>query len=774
MKMLTDLLRRSLQAFQFPEKRSLNWPLVTGHWLLLLITLIGIFCLPCLAFAIEPIGTIGQPRPEQHAFLSNETILRAVPTHIQVVDAHTGAVVDEFGERTYYSDVVFSPTATHLAILNHSSTKPRTTTINIWDVNAREQVMEWQFGNRVGYAAFSPTDSVFATSFKDGIHLWNWQTGAFIGTMERINFPSKRAIVFSTDGHHLLIVAKHSSVELWNVKTLRLEGRFDGHTGDWGEDVAISPDGAFIAAFETNSTSVCVWDIGARRLLWRKWSGSGRVSSVAFSPDSQRLYVTTETSRLSRSNYGPWIGWDDQVRVWDINSGRQIDVFGDEFRRLEAITLSPDGKTALLHYSDAIVLWDIEEKQSLNRWSDFIDGWWWGIELSPDGQTLISSSRDFIKIWDVPSGQLRRLVSGEKEFFEGFAISPDNKKFAVIQDPWVQVRNLRTGKVEIQFPHRVGYSHTIAFSSSGRWIAVEEDWGDLLVLDIKNPKKLQTIKQEQINRYYRFGFNKNDEYLVAAGRAEDDLHWVSLWKRERDTFVFQYEWQVPEPQYSQRLTFAFASNTVLAVPIRGGIQIWKLLPNRPKLLKTLDGDAPVHFSSNTRYLFANRNDKLQIWDWREETPMDYPSIPAYFALSRDGSVLLSQTDTGQIQIWDGNALLPDEYCPIMPHGKQLVILGEVKRNQLLQNFPNPFNPETWIPFRLADESDVTIRIYNPTGQLVRRLSPGVMSAGDYSSQSQAIYWDGRNQTGEPVSSGVYLYTINAGNFSATRKMLIRK
>ena len=69
------------------------------------ITLIGIFCLPCLAFAIEPIGTIGQPLPEQHAFLSNDTILRVVPTHIQVVDLPTGTVIDEFGERTDYSDV---------------------------------------------------------------------------------------------------------------------------------------------------------------------------------------------------------------------------------------------------------------------------------------------------------------------------------------------------------------------------------------------------------------------------------------------------------------------------------------------------------------------------------------------------------------------------------------------------------------------------------------------------------------------------------------------
>ncbi len=756
MKMLNTLLRRSLQVH---------------------IALISLVYFPCFVLAIEPIGTIGQPRPEQHVFLSDEVILRVVRIHIQVVDTHTGAVVDAFGERTRYSDVVFSPTASHLAILNYSSTEPRTTTINIWDVNAREQVMEWKFGIHVRFAAFSPTDPVFATSFKDGIHLWNWQTGAFIGTMARVNFPSKRAIVFSTDGRHLLIPARHSTVELWNVKTLRLEGRFDGHTGDWSEDVAMSPDGAFIATFEINSASasVFVWDVGTQRLLWRKTSGNGRVSSLAFSPDSQHLYVTTKTSRLSRSNYGPWVGWDDQVRVWDINSGQQIDVFGGEFRRLEAITLSPSGKTALLHYYAAVVLWDIEAKQALNKWTDFIDnGWGWDIGLSPDGETLVSVSRYFIKIWDVPSRQLRRLVSAEKEFFEGFVISPDSKKLAVIQDPWVQVRDLRTGKVEIQFPQPVGYSEKIAFSSSGRWIAAENDWGNLFVLDTKNPEEPQKIKQEQIDIYYQLAFSKNDEYLVAAGRGENDLHWIWLWKRKKGSFVFEYKWQVPGLSNSQHATLAFVSNAVFAVPIRDTIQIWKLLPNGPKLLKTLDGDAPVHVSSDTRYLFTNRNGKLRIWDWREETPMDYPSVPEYFALSRDGSVLLSQTNTGQIQIWDGNALLPSQYCPIVPHGKQLVILGDVKRNQLLQNFPNPFNPETWIPFRLADESDVTIQIYNPTGQLVRRLSPGTLPAGDYSSQAQAIYWNGRNDTGEPVSSGVYLYTINTGNFSATRKMLIRK
>ena len=111
---------------------------------------------------------------------------------------------------------------------------------------------------------------------------------------------------------------------------------------------------------------------------------------------------------------------------------------------------------------------------------------------------------------------------------------------------------------------------------------------------------------------------------------------------------------------------------------------------------------------------------------------------------------------------------------VEPKGKKLVSLGQIKRNELLQNFPNPFNPETWIPFRLADETDVTIRIYSLTGKLVDSLSMGKMAAGDYTSQSEAVHWDGSNENGEPVSSGVYFYTITAGEFSATRKMQIRK
>ena len=97
-----------------------------------------------------------------------------------------------------------------------------------------------------------------------------------------------------------------------------------------------------------------------------------------------------------------------------------------------------------------------------------------------------------------------------------------------------------------------------------------------------------------------------------------------------------------------------------------------------------------------------------------------------------------------------------------------------KEFALAPNFPNPFNPETWIPYQLASDADVTLMIHASDGKLVRRLALGHKVAGTYYSRSRAAYWDGRNERGESVASGVYFYTLRAGEFAATRKMLIRK
>ena len=106
--------------------------------------------------------------------------------------------------------------------------------------------------------------------------------------------------------------------------------------------------------------------------------------------------------------------------------------------------------------------------------------------------------------------------------------------------------------------------------------------------------------------------------------------------------------------------------------------------------------------------------------------------------------------------------------------EQLLALLLPRETTLLANYPNPFNPETWIPYQLAKPTEVTLHIYSVKGELVRTLALGHQPVGMYHSKSRAAYWDGRNEQGEKVASGVYFYTLSAGGFTPTRKMLVRK
>ena len=96
------------------------------------------------------------------------------------------------------------------------------------------------------------------------------------------------------------------------------------------------------------------------------------------------------------------------------------------------------------------------------------------------------------------------------------------------------------------------------------------------------------------------------------------------------------------------------------------------------------------------------------------------------------------------------------------------------QTQLGANYPNPFNPETWIPYQLSKEAEVSLPIYDGQGRLVRKLELGWKEADYYTTAARAIYWDGRNANGESVSSGVYFYRPQAGDYSQTRKMVILK
>lgn len=126
--------------------------------------------------------------------------------------------------------------------------------------------------------------------------------------------------------------------------------------------------------------------------------------------------------------------------------------------------------------------------------------------------------------------------------------------------------------------------------------------------------------------------------------------------------------------------------------------------------------------------------------------------------------------------WEGTLVLEsaeilDSLGVTVQHGLVTILPSEFR---LLQNYPNPFNPETWIPYQLAEDAQVSLRIYDLHGKLVRELNLGHKPAGVYLERDTAAYWDGRSDTGERVSSGVYIYQLRAGADSAVKRMVILK
>ncbi|GIX07015.1 MAG: hypothetical protein KatS3mg115_1418 [Candidatus Poribacteria bacterium] len=171
-------------------------------------------------------------------------------------------------------------------------------------------------------------------------------------------------------------------------------------------------------------------------------------------------------------------------------------------------------------------------------------------------------------------------------------------------------------------------------------------------------------------------------------------------------------------------------------------------------------------------------------------------------------LMRSVQPAGTENVWIVNAELPEAgwlrwRLPELPEGTQLLLsangrtidmseesalaLGRGRHRiqltyrflrpdgtRLLPNYPNPFNPETWIPFQLAEDAAVRLVIYNVSGQAIRTLDLGQRSAGFYTRPGNAAYWDGRNELGEPVSSGVYFYELRAGSHREVRRMVILK
>ena len=197
--------------------------------------------------------------------------------------------------------------------------------------------------------------------------------------------------------------------------------------------------------------------------------------------------------------------------------------------------------------------------------------------------------------------------------------------------------------------------------------------------------------------------------------------------------------------------------------------------------KTRDEGEP---GSGAAYSFVRSNG---VWEQKQKVAPDDPGQKINYGtwVAVSGNTVIVSAHNGPndgpewgkgatVHIYNGIEDFDAVPYSVESFGLAVTTFGKIRRTSLLQNFPNPFNPETWLPYQLAADAPVAIHIYNVQGHLIRELNLGVQEAGGYLSREAAAYWDGRDQLGQTVSSGIYFYALQAGTFRATRRMFILK
>ena len=501
--------------------------------------------------------------------------------------------------------------------------------------------------------------------------------------------------------------------------------------------VAFSPDGRTLASASEDNT-IKLWDTHTAELITLLIGHTEIVNGIAFSPDEHILAS---------------VGRDTTIRLWDTHNGQLKATLrantGYAFFNFHSVAFSPDGQTFATggaHFSDlSIRLWDMHSGQNIRTLTGHT-GQINSVAFSPDGQTLASGSEDnTIRLWNPHNGQLKTTLTGHTQSVESVAFSPDGQTLVSgSRDGTVRLWNPRTGKLKTTLTGYTDWVSPLAFSPDGEILAGSSQDQRIRLLNTQTGG-YKDVLQEGGGHRHLMSLAFSPDGLILAGGREDGT--VQLWD-------FQ---SLLEPSLEPDPVVSEDVNSDGIVNILDLVLISANFGKTGQNTADVNGDGIVNIVDLVKVAAAMGAGAA--------APSAHPQTPEMLT-SADVRQWLSQAE--HLTLTDPTSLQGILFL------EQLLAVLIPKETLLLANYPNPFNPETWIPYQLSEPAAVTLHIYGVDGRLIRTLALGHQPVGVYHSKSRAAYWDGRNSVGEPVASGVYFYTFTAGDFTATGKMLIRK
>lgn len=464
------------------------------------------------------------------------------------------------------------------------------------------------------------------------------------------------------------------------------------------------------------------------------------------------------------------------------------------YDRFETLAFSKDGNLLVCQNGRNILLWDV----SLNTHLGILTGnggitknssaFLAGLEFSPDG-LILAGGNEFntaVHIWYKGRTHIDAFI-GHTAGVTSVKFSPDGSILASSSnDKTVRIWDVLTGSNISTLNGHLDRVHCVDFNKDGSILASCGKDNSIIFWEMSSGDStvIHSVHREEVRK---IAFSKDGKYLVSCGGWEDND--VKIWDVKTGGLV---KTLIGHSYGVHDIAFSPNGQTLASGSLDGSVLLWDYnsilnTENKHELLaEDVNSDGMVDLQDLIYVVLQfgkpgtgnsadlNKDGVVNIEDLLLVAAAleDANSAPGKFV---DVNNTLKPI---MVKQWLTQAQMIPNKTPILHKGiavlESILVLFTPMDTVLLPNYPNPANPETWIPYQINTASEVTIRIYTAYGELVRTLEVGLQQAGIYHSRTRAAYWDGKNEYGEGVASGSYFYTLSSGQFNATRQLLIRK